>query len=75
MRGSGWYWRGFTAEVLVQKAAAVFTNGILGRGAVSPIEHVWMRGLRNRLFTRSSLQHQRVLEVLCYVVDFGVTIA
>ena len=71
MSGPGRYWRSFAAEVLAQKA--VFINGVLCRGAVSPIEHVWRRRL---MLAGSSLQHQRVLEVLCYVVVvFGVSVA
>lgn len=43
------YWRGFVAKVMAQKAAAVFINGFLFHGAISPIEHTCRRGL----FTRS----------------------
>ncbi|TNN72514.1 hypothetical protein EYF80_017290 [Liparis tanakae] len=48
MSGPRWYWRGLVPEVLAQKAAAVFIDGVLGHGAVSPIEYAWMRGLSNR---------------------------
>lgn len=50
--GLGGYWRGFVAKVLAERAATVLIDGLLFHGAISPIEHVWRTGLRNRLFTR-----------------------